>query len=378
MKIAVINNLLAPHRRGGAEQIAQMQIQGLKDLGHQVFCISSRAYFEKIADNEGHKYIRSLFSNLPRLPLFLRLFWHLGELGSIRKYRQVKKTLAKWQPDLVISHNLLGLGILSYQALSRYKHIHILHDVQLFYPSGLIYRGEEKKADSVWAKIYSDLSRRLAGSPDLVVSPSQWLLDEHKKRNFFAGAETVKLPNPVSDRIPYKEISRPAVYTYVFIGHLSRAKGFDLLLAAWNGWQKSAGGGPARLLVMGALGDVAAENLPGIEYLGFVNEAQLRQTLEECDCLVLPSRVYENAPMAISEALCRGKLVVASRLGGIRDWEGHNLVGLVEPGNAAALKKAMIFAKKTKPTKKGFVKMLNTKEYLTVLLDKINYGTYSG
>ena len=68
--------------------------------------------------------------------------------------------------------------------------------------------------------------------------------------------------------------------------------------------------------------------------------------MRECDALVLFSQV-ENAPCVISEALCCGLPVIATRTGGIPEMlNGSNGV-LVEPGDETAMKTALLDLKKT-------------------------------
>ena len=64
--------------------------------------------------------------------------------------------------------------------------------------------------------------------------------------------------------------------------------------------------------------------------------------LDESTLLVLPSR-SEGMGRVIVEALCRGRPVVASRVGGIRDVIEDGVNGLlVEPRNPALLADALV------------------------------------
>ena len=69
---------------------------------------------------------------------------------------------------------------------------------------------------------------------------------------------------------------------------------------------------------------------------------EVARALDEATVLVLPSR-SEGMGRVIVEALCRGRPVVASRVGGIRDLvrDGEN-GSLVEPGDTDALAEALV------------------------------------
>ena len=70
---------------------------------------------------------------------------------------------------------------------SGIKHIHTLHDVQLSTPSGLIIYSKENSLEQriFLRKWYETLCRWLFGSPDIVISPSKWLLDFYTEKGFF-------------------------------------------------------------------------------------------------------------------------------------------------------------------------------------------------
>ena len=81
----------------------------------------------------------------------------------------------------------MGIGFLTPLAISnlRIKHLHTLHDIQLLHPSGLMDYGKEEKLNSFFAKTYQFINRYLFKNCHLVISPSDWLLNEHLEKNFF-------------------------------------------------------------------------------------------------------------------------------------------------------------------------------------------------
>ena len=101
----------------------------------------------------------------------------------------VKKILREEKSDLVLTHNLMGIGFLIPRTIRKLKikNIHTLHDVQLAVPRGLIICGQEKNWEqkTFFRKFYELLCRRLFNSPDVVVSPSKWLLDFYDTKRIF-------------------------------------------------------------------------------------------------------------------------------------------------------------------------------------------------
>lgn len=132
----------------------------------------------------------------------------------------------------------------------------------------------------------------------------------------------------------------------VFLGHLTRRKGFDVLLEALG---VLAGEGLDFELVAGGDGDLdgwlaSAKDLGldgRVQLLGWVEEDTVDRVLREADIFVLPSLV-ENQPISILEAMARAVPVVASDVGTIRQTVGDGAAGLiVQAGSSADLASAL-------------------------------------
>lgn len=163
-----------------------------------------------------------------KYPGFIRLLWHFFDIFNIFSYWTVKKILLKEQPDVVITHNLMGLGFLIPALLRKLKikHIHTLHDVQLVTPSGLIIKDKEKSWIHKLFKYlgYIRIMRRLIGSPEIVVSPSKFLRDYYQRSNFFTKSKKIVLPNPIKRVLKIEKISSFNL-ELLFLGQINRAKG---------------------------------------------------------------------------------------------------------------------------------------------------------
>ncbi len=235
MKICLINNLYSPWERGGAEKIVSLTAKGLSRSGHDVFVIATSPEETK-SDNV--YFLKSIFYNLSSYPLWRRFFWHVGGLLAWNNTKKIKAILAKEKPDLVITHNLIGVGLSLPRLLKKNKqrHFHVLHDIQLLHPSGLMFWGKEWLIDAWPARFYQRIVRFLFGSPEVVISPSSWLLSEHEKRGFFKDSNRLVMPNFLKDRdVISEDAQRPSApgktgkFVFLFVGQLEPHKGVDFL-----------------------------------------------------------------------------------------------------------------------------------------------------
>lgn len=354
MKICLLNNLYAPYDRGGAEKVTTAYLNKLQNQGHEVFIISTRPKKlfkselkdenrtrfraklkdELLAERENKTtiyYLNSLYSDLAKLAPIFRLFWHFNNILSVRKYLQIKKILKIEKPDLCISHNLMGLGFLSVQALQKFSsaHYHYLHDIQLLHPSGLMYWGEENKINSSFAKIYQAINKYFFKSVLKVISPSQWLLDEHLQRGFFKKsqtelepisnilqAKTIKIK--VDQKLNAKQNKDTNKKKLLFAGQLERHKGVLFLLESFLKWNDAN----LELIIAGSgslenkIKELSANN-PNIKLSGYLVLNDLKKLLSQVDLVIVPSSCYENSPTIILEAQNLNIPVLASNIGGI-------------------------------------------------------------
>jgi glycosyltransferase involved in cell wall biosynthesis len=344
MKIGLIHNLYGEFSRGGAEKVVAQMAQNYRAAGQDVFIITTRPYHQKVAasaDGQSIYYLPSHFYHLADRPLLWRAVWQLSNIFSWRKYYQIKKILRQERPDLVITHNLMGLGFLTPLALRRagIRQEHFLHDIQLLHPSGLLIWGQEKIITSRAAKIYQALSRTLFQSPAQIISPSRWLLELHQEHDFFPSSSYEIRPLQMT-KSSRPHTRRPA-QRFLFVGQVETHKGIFLLLSAFQQLSNPA----LKLQIVGdgqKLGDAKkiAQGDARIEFLGRRTEPEVRQIMAASDCLIVPSLCYENSPNVIYEAHAAGLPIIAAQLGGIPEIRGPR-DQLFQPGDAADLRQKM-------------------------------------
>ncbi len=342
MKIGLIHNLSGSDSRGGAEAVVKAQAQELQSQGHDLFMVSTRNKNkpeEIIPTSEPRSYyLNSDFYNLSRHGLLYRAVWQIGNILSFWKYRRLRKILKTEKPDLIVTHNLMGLGYLTPIAIRRQKarHEHVLHDIQLLHPSGLMLLGQENKVNNPAAKVYQTITRGLIGSPDQIVSPSAWLLKLHQQHKFFPNSATKispwrpeKSPQPAAKILTNQKakpvgtlttvsIASSPIKKFLFVGQIENHKGVFFLINVFKNLNK-----PNFLLTIIGNGtqlssaQEAAAPHKNIRFLGRQAAPAIHEIMSHSDYLIVPSLCYENSPRVIYEAQSLRLPVIAADIGGI-------------------------------------------------------------
>ena len=132
----------------------------------------------------------------------------------------------------------------------------------------------------------------------------------------------------------------------LFVGVLERYKNVDGLADAWRLAAPRVPDAQLRLVGAGTLRPVVEQllrDVPGqTSWDERLTQPEVSRALDEATALVLPSR-SEGMGRVVVEAFCRGRAVVAARVGGIPDLveDGRNGL-LVEPGDTQALADALV------------------------------------
>ncbi|OGG87284.1 hypothetical protein A3B87_00235 [Candidatus Kuenenbacteria bacterium RIFCSPHIGHO2_02_FULL_39_13] len=355
MKICLINNLYQPYQRGGAEVVAENQVNDFISQGHDVFVITTQPLFKKInpATSLKYKVYRfypwNIFSfyYLNRFSVFFRAIWRLLDIFNLHSYFKIKKILTAQKPDIIYTHNLTGIGYLIPKLIKKLKikNIQVMHDVTLVRPSGLLIYGQEK--ENILIKIYSRFIRYLFNSPDQVVFPSNWLKNYYTSRDFFPSSERQVIRNfdfKIENLLLNKKIKNKEI-NFLFAGQIEEHKGILFLIKTFyklspyggsplisqeNSKQKIGGQTTNyKLHIIGTGSKFAqakklAANNPNIIFHGYQPAAEF---LAQADHIIVPSLCYENSPTVIFESLSAGVPVIASNLGGISELIQNKING---------------------------------------------------
>lgn len=358
MRICFIASLYPPYAKGGAERVVEEELRSLKALGHDVCLVTAEPVREdgsvgpRITVEGGvrvwrfHPVNLFFYGDIGRRGFSSRALFHLWDLRNPHAAAMLRRILEKERPDVVHTHQLkgLGFGIPGLIRRLRLRHIHTVHDVSLAEPSGLILKGEEWKERGPLRRAYRALMRRRMGSPDVVISPSRFLLRWYAERGFFPRSAPALLPNPAPEARPLPH--RPSPETrFLFIGQVERHKGILLLIDAFKRLLQVR---PRSLLYVVGAGSALeearklADGDRRIAFYGRKNPAAFAAMFSETDYAVVPSLCYENAPTVVVESFAYGVPVIAADIGGaaelVRDGENGFVV---PPADVAALAEAM-------------------------------------
>ncbi len=323
MRLAVLTNDYPPNPRGGGGIIAEQYVRSLQSRGHEVRVWKC--------------------SDVQRRSILARLVVHLRDLFANSK---LVREILEIKPDLLLTHNLTGCGFGTPKAIQRtgIPWVHMLHDVQLVDPSGQIVQGESHETlRRLWRFFWSRLRRIAFGKPTAFFSPTKWLLDFHRKYGFFLDGKAAVIPNllPTVGRASGEGGTSPPLHrtNLLYVGRLSKDKGVDLLIAAWKGLGKDR-----PILHIVGVGELEKD----IESISdsllvkhwHLSHDEVLSLMRKCGTVIVPSRVWENQPTVILEALSQGCRVIASDVGGIPETLGN--AGLLFPaGDISALQELL-------------------------------------
>lgn len=240
-------------------------------------------------------------------------------------------------PDLLHAHNCDPAGLLAAEISSQFSIPFVLTEHSSYFhrqliPESLIPRLRQAfEAAAVVGVVSPRLGLDLNKHVGLLADKTQWM------------------PNVIDPEFADLPLAKHLVQSTTFellsIGDLIPLKGHRELISAFaeafndkDAVLRIAGDGPE----FDSLCDHIQELQVGaqVTLLGRLGRAEVRNAIDDCDCLVLPSH-YETFGVVLIESLVRGKPVVASDCGGpscvVNDSNGL----LFPPKDIAALTKAL-------------------------------------
>lgn len=351
MEIVLLNALFPPDAQGGAENYVHRTAKTLQERGHRVSVVTTKPFDgrgslrpERTTD-DGLDVWRFFPLNLSHRSagtgrnFLAKAAWHAIDTANPHAPRVVGSVLDRLDPDVVHTHNLMGISPGVGRAIQRrgIRHVHTLHDYSLICPKSNLLRDFTAPDDElvvcedppVPCRVHAGGKRRLLGEPDVVTGPSQHVIDVHRRHGFFEGLTCKRLQLAVESvaDAPTQPPDDPAV---LYVGEQLRAKGLDTLFQAARSLPDVTfhvcGTGPYRDETRRQ-----ARNLANLEYHGFVPDDELARLRADASAAVVPSIWMENSPLAIYESFAVGLPVVASDVGGIPELVADGERGYLFP-----------------------------------------------
>jgi glycosyltransferase involved in cell wall biosynthesis len=186
---------------------------------------------------------------------------------------------------------------------------------------------------------------RFSGIIAKFIAPSRFMKSMCEDNGIPSDRITV-VPNPFAV-VSHKPITEDIESYVLFVGRLSEEKGIETILSAARRTPRIryvlVGSGPLAEYVREV---VKRDNMQNVGLVGQADSDMVEHFMSGASLVVVPSIWYENYPYVILEAKAAGKVVIASRIGGIPELLPDDC--LVTLGSSESLSGAIeLWMKKT-------------------------------
>ncbi|MFH1233015.1 MAG: glycosyltransferase family 4 protein [Patescibacteria group bacterium] len=363
MKILLINKF--HYLRGGAERVYFNTAKVLSEHGHDLAFFSMNRpknvvsrwskYFIDYVDYQDKK-----LSFLKKIKVVLKILY------NYQAKQNLEKLLREFQPDIAHLHNIyhqLSPSIIDMLKKYQIPMVMTLHDYKLICPNYKIYsknevcykcQGEryyncffrkcmkDSYAKSFLVMIEAYLNNKilkLYHKIDLFIVPSHFMEDVCVKFGILENKLRVVNNFVDSSCISNAKVSDKSYLLY--FGRLSEEKGIDILLKAMEKIEdniklKIVGVGPEEKNLK--IKSVKLKVKKNIEFIGYKYGEELNNLIINAKAIIIPSIGLENMPMSMLESMALGKVVIASKIGGISEVIKDGVNGMLfSSGNSDSL-----------------------------------------
>ena len=352
-----INNYY--YRRGGSEVVFFEHNRLFANAGWEVVPFSMQNVLNEPSPWSAH--FVSETDGADRQSPVAKIKRAAGAIYSLEAVRRMRGLLALIRPRVAHAHNIyhhLSPSVLVELHRQEVPVVLTLHDLKLVCPAYKMHtqgaiceacRGgalrnvirnrciKDSTAMSalVWLEstVHKMLDIYMRNVTRLVV-PSRFFLDKFAQW----GVDTsrfVHIPNSID--VDALEASGDPGDTFVYLGRLVPEKGVATLVRA-------AAQAQVRLRIVGtgpeeaSLRQLAHELGGHVEFTGYLSGPELHAAISSARAVVLPSELFENAPLSVMEASALGRPVIGANIGGIPELIRQEETGFVFPsGNVEAL-----------------------------------------
>jgi glycosyltransferase involved in cell wall biosynthesis len=339
-------------QQGGEDNSFASEVKILREHKHEVFIYTRH--------NDELKNMSVLIGGI-------KAFW------NSETYKALTRLICEINPDIAHFHNIFPLiSPAGYFAakISNVPVIQTLHNYRFICPGALFFRKNRICEDCLgkhlfWPGIMHACYRKSRPSTAIVSLMNSlhfmigtWenkvdayivLTDFFKEKFVKGGLPAEKIfnkPNFVEDfhklsKNDFKKRGKGGA----FVGRLSKEKGIETLLEAWEILEEKI---PLIIIGEGPLEEKvvkASQKCSNIIWLGHQKFENVLNFLEQIEYLIFPSQWYEGMPRIIIESFMHGTPVIASNLGAMSTMIEHKRTGLFfESGNSHDLAVKVLWA----------------------------------
>jgi len=294
--------------------------------------------------------------HVPPMGTFFRV---LGQSADL--YNASLEKLREFKPDVIECQEFNGLGFF-FADSHEYPLVIRCHG-----PLATLLRcGILGKATVANTELVAALELSTLAEADGIISLCDDLVDELSSQSHIEKDRFTVIRTPFSRLPSQKQASsvgmRETIWAkdthprLLFWGRVERQKGCDTLAECLPHIKKEfpnfalviAGSEPLELDETRPYADSMREKLKeygvdtNVKFLGFMPRATIESAAKEADLCLFPSQ-YETASYSCLEAMSYGACVIASKVGGLKEYVRHGETGWHVPvGDATALSKAII------------------------------------
>jgi len=362
MKILQVNKFYYP--RGGADKYFLDLAAAQETAGHKVAIFAMRHPNNQSSPWE--KYFISQIS-FNRKNFKDKLKTPSRVLYSLEAKRKFSRLLDDFKPDIIHIHNIyhhISPSILEAAFKRKIPVVMHLHDYKLICANHALFTNgsvcQACRTNNYWQclknrcikdswpasalaafemYLHHSILKIYENKVNVFIAPSRFMKDMAVA--FGQAADKIKIiynPYGTSSSTSVVETLSNTKDYLLYFGRLSPEKGLEVLIkaAALSGQKlKIAGSGELE----SDLKELASKLKAPVEFRGFLQGQELEKIITEALAIIIPSIWYENMPLSLMEALKAGKIVIASRIGGLPEIikDGYNGL-LFKPGSAEDLK----------------------------------------
>lgn len=347
MRILHIGKYYAPFR-GGVETYLQDSLKALALRGHACLALVHNHEKGLRASDElhGNEQAGSSSWRVVRSATWVSAFFTPVSPG----FRgDLKRLIASFRPDIIHAHlpNPSACWLLT---------LHSVRDIPLvIHWHSDVLTDEQGPMMRLLYGLYRPFEKRLLDRAKAIIATSRCYLESSGALQAYLNkCHVVPLGlDPQRILAPDPPVSQPAKrqpggkFQILAIGRLTYYKGFSILIRAMTHLPHSEltiiGQGSLDRELAGLASDLGVAER--VQFLGGVDDEQLREHLQDCDCVCLPSIERTEAfGLVLLEAMAFGKPTVVSKVSGSgMGWVvEEGITGLhAEPRNAASLAEAL-------------------------------------